>query len=90
MAQKFVNTVQQITFAGKYARPDQKILFVTERCVMELIDGVMTIVEIAPGIDLEKDIMANMGFRPAVAADMKEMDAGLFAETWKGLEATLG
>jgi propionate CoA-transferase len=89
VAKKFVETVQQITFAGKYARPDQKILYVTERCVLELIDGVMTIIEIAPGADLERDIIANMGFRPAVAADVKEMDASLFCEEWNGLETTL-
>lgn len=89
VAKKFVETVQQITFAGKYARPDQKILYVTERCVLELIDGAMTIIEIAPGADLERDIIANMGFRPAVAADVKEMDASLFCEEWNGLETTL-
>lgn len=58
----------------------------TERCVMKLIDGVMTIIEIAPGIDLEKDILANMDFKPAVAEDLKLMDAAIFQEEWGGLK----
>ena len=51
-----------------------------------MIDGKMTIVEIAPGIDLEKDILAHMDFAPAVAKDLKLMDAGIFCEKWGGLE----
>lgn len=89
-SRKFVDEVQQITFSGAYARPDQRILYVTERCVLELIDGVMTVIEIAPGVDLERDIIANMDFKPAVSDDLKEMDAGLFMEDWTGLEAILG
>jgi len=88
-AQKFVDTVQQITFAGQYARPDQTILYVTERCVLQLIDGVMTVIEIAPGVDLEKDIFPHMGFKPAVSPNLKEMDAALFREEWGGLGEAL-
>lgn len=89
VAQKFVDTVQQITFAGKYASPDQTILYVTERCVLQLVDGGMTIIEIAPGIDLEKDILAHMGFRPAVSPNLHEMDSRFFEEKWGGLESYL-
>ena len=84
-AQKFVDSVQQITFAGQYARPDQTILYVTERCVLQLIDGVMTVIEVAPGVDLEKDIFPNMGFKPAVSPGCKEMDPAIFREEWGGL-----
>ena len=88
-AQKFVEKVQQVTFSGKYARPDQKILYVTERCVLQLIDGTMTIIEVAPGVDLEKDVVAHMGFRPAISPSLKTMDAALFQEEWNELPAIL-
>ena len=87
---KFVDEVQQITYAGTYARPDQKVLYVTERCVMELRDGVMTIVEVAPGIDVDRDIIAHMDFVPAIADDVREMDPALFQEEWDGLKDVLG
>ena len=83
---KFVKQVQQITFSGKYKKADLKILYVTERCVMELRNGKMTITEIAPGIDLERDILANMDFLPEIAPDVKEMDRRLFCEEWGGLK----
>ena len=82
---KFVPDVEQITFAGKYIKQDQTVLYVTERCVFRLIDGKMTLIEIAPGIDLEKDILANMGFVPEIAENLKIMDAGIFCEDWGGL-----
>ena len=82
---KLLKSVEQITFAGKQIRPDQDVLYVTERCVMKPIDGKMTIIEIAPGIDLEKDILAQMDFVPAVAEDLKTMDPGMFCEQWGGL-----
>ena len=83
---KFVKHVEQITFAGQYVKPGQEVVYVTERCVFRIIDGKMTIVEIAPGLDLEKDILAHMDFAPAVAKDLKLMDAGIFCEKWGGLE----
>ena len=51
----------------------------------KLIDGKLTLIEIAPGIDLEKDILANMDFKPEIAKDLKVMDEGMFRETWGGL-----
>ena len=86
---KFLKNVEQITFAGQYAKQGQEILYVTERCVFKLINGKMTITEIAPGIELEKDILAHMDFMPEVAADLKQMDAGLFCETWGKLKTYL-
>ena len=82
---KFLKNVEQITFSGKYAKPDQTILYVTERGVFRLIDGKMTLEEIAPGIDLEKDILAQMDFMPEISKDLKTMDPGIFCETWGGL-----
>ena len=82
---KFVPEVKQITFAGKYIKPGQSVLYITERCVFKLIDGKMTLVEIAPGIDLQKDILSQMGFTPEIAKDIKTMDPGIFHEQWGGL-----
>ena len=82
---KFVKNVEQITFSAEKAPKDQNVLYVTERCVFKLIDGVLTLTEIAPGIDLEKDILANMDFTPAIADDLKVMDEGMFRENWGGL-----
>lgn len=82
---KFVRDVEQITFAGQYTMPGQSVLYVTERCVFRLIDGKMTLVEIAPGIDLEKDILAQMGFTPEISKNLKAMDTEIFREHWGGL-----
>lgn len=86
---KFVRDVEQITFAGAYIKPDQEVLYVTERCVFKLIDGVLTIVEIAPGIDMQRDIIEQMGFTPAIADNVKYMDEGIFCETWGGLHKVM-
>lgn len=83
--QKFVDTVGQITFAGQYAPEGQEVLYVTERAVFKLINHVFTLVEIAPGIDLQRDVLDQMGFTPAIAEDLKTMDPGIFCETWGGL-----
>ena len=82
---KFLKKVEQVTFAGRYARPDQEILYVTERCVFQLINGKMTIIEIAPGISLERDILNQMQFTPAVSSDLTLMDPRIFNERWDAL-----
>ena len=82
---KFVNHVKQITFSGKYAGENQTVLYITERAVFQLIDKKVTLIEIAPGIHLEKDILANMDFRPEISKDLKLMDSGIFEEHWGGL-----
>ncbi|MCD7867732.1 MAG: acyl CoA:acetate/3-ketoacid CoA transferase [Clostridiales bacterium] len=82
---KFVEKVGQITFAGQYAPENQEVLYVTERAVFKLIDHKMTLIEIAPGIDLQKDVLDCLGFRPEIAPDLKEMDAAIFQEHWGGL-----
>ncbi len=79
---KFVKNVEQITFSAEKAPKEQNILYVTERCVFKLIDGKLTLTEVAPGIDIEKDILANMEFTPAIAENVKTMDANIFSETW--------
>ncbi|MCU0687268.1 MAG: acyl CoA:acetate/3-ketoacid CoA transferase [Polyangiaceae bacterium] len=62
---KFVPAVEQITFSGAYAaQKRQDVLYVTERCVFRLTPEGLELSEIAPGIDLEDDVLALMGFRP--------------------------
>ena len=84
---KFVRDVEQVTFSGAQAtRNAQKVVYVTERAVFELVDGVMTLTEIAPGIDLQTQILDQMDFVPAIAQPLREMDPGLFREEWGGLK----
>ena len=80
-----MDTVGQVTFAGQYSPEGQEVLYVTERAVFKLIDGKVTLIEVAPGIDVEKDVIAAMGFRPEISPDLKTMDPGIFCETWGGL-----
>jgi len=78
---KFVKEVQQITFSADQAiKNNQEILYVTERCVFKLTkDGVM-LTEIAPGIDLEKDILSHMEYKPLISDNLKLMDERIFRE----------
>ena len=69
---KFVKEVEQIGFNGKEAtRKGQEVLYITERAVFKLIDGKVTLIEYAPGLDIERDIIAFMNFRPEVSPDVK-------------------
>ena len=84
---KFLKQVEQITFSGKYAALKNKpILYITERAVFKLIDGVVTLIEIAPGIDLEKNVLAQMDFKPAISPDLKSMPEEIFQPTWGRLK----
>ena len=66
-ARKFVNNVEQITFSGKYAASkSQPVIYVTERCVFQLTPGGLELIEVAPGIDIEKHILAQMDFKPII------------------------
>ncbi|MHC5246952.1 acyl CoA:acetate/3-ketoacid CoA transferase [Enterococcus sp. LJL90] len=77
--QKFVSAVEQITFSGSYARKlEQEVYYVTERAVFELKKEGLTLIEVAPGIDLEKDILDQMAFKPIVSAHLKVMDTAIF------------
>jgi propionate CoA-transferase len=76
---KFVRQVEQITFSGRYAASRrQPVIYITERCVFELTPEGMTLTEIAPGIDLERDILAHMDFKPAISPALKTMDVRIF------------
>jgi propionate CoA-transferase len=87
---KFVDSVEQCTFSGKYARNrGQTALYVTERCVFRLTELGLELVEIAPGIDLEHDILAQMSFQPAIAKNLKTMDARIFCDQPMGIRSAL-
>lgn len=83
---KFKKRVEQITFSGPLAaRQKQQVLVVTERAVFYLTEQGLELREIAPGVDLEKDILAHMEFKPVIAADLKEMDKRIFRTEPMGL-----
>ena len=87
---KFIERVEQVTFSGAYAtRTGLPVLFVTERGVLQLSDGELEVIEIAPGVDLERDILAMMEFRPKISPTLKSMEPALFQPHWGGLQAIL-
>jgi propionate CoA-transferase len=88
--QKLLDEVEQVTFSGAYAiETKQPVLFITERAVFTLEEGQVTLIEIAPGIDLEKDIIGQMGFRPRISPNLKLMPAEIFQPKWGGLRRIL-
>ncbi|HAT34046.1 MAG TPA: acyl CoA:acetate/3-ketoacid CoA transferase [Janthinobacterium sp.] len=83
---KFIEQVEHRTYSGQYALArGQEALFITERCVFRLLPQGLELVEIAPGIDLQRDVLAHMGFTPMISATLKLMDARIFSEDGMGL-----
>ena len=69
---KIVRNVQQVTFNGQLARrKKQKVIYITDLCVFELTEQGLVLTEIAPGLDLEKDILAHVEFDVAVSRELK-------------------
>ncbi len=88
--QRFVKAIEQICYNARVAEEEGRTaLFVTERAVMRPVDGVLEIIEIAPGVDLEKDVMAHMGFRPRVSPQLKRMDRRIFCPEPMNMAADL-
>ena len=80
-ARKFVEAVEHVTFSGAHATArGQSVLYVTERCVFVLADNGLELIEVAPGIDIERDILALMDFKPSIPSDPALMDARIFRE----------
>lgn len=76
---KFVNQVQQISFSAKNAiKNKQVIIYVTERAVFKLTPKGVELIEIAPNVDLKKDILGNMEFKPIISKTLKTMDKKIF------------
>jgi propionate CoA-transferase len=89
-AAKFLASVEQRTFSGQYAAAaGQPVLYVTERCVFRLTPDGLELIEIAPGIDLDKDVLAHVGFTPIINAEPKLMDQRLFLDEPMGLKDEL-
>lgn len=83
---KFVEVVEQRTFSGEHAfKSGQPVLYVTERCVFRLIATGLELSEIAPGVDLERDILSQMAFRPAISPALKMMDPRIFRDEPMGV-----
>jgi len=77
---KFVAKLEQICYNAEMARErGQLALFVTERAVFRVGPDGLELIEVAPGLDVERDVFALMGFRPKVARELRTMDARIFA-----------
>ncbi|MEO8410926.1 MAG: CoA-transferase, partial [Propionivibrio sp.] len=84
---KLIEAVEQVTFSGAMARArGQKIVYVTERCVLELGADGLTVREIAPGVDLQRDVLDQADFALNVDPQLRLMDARLFHDAAMGLE----
>ncbi|MCK6373117.1 MAG: acyl CoA:acetate/3-ketoacid CoA transferase [Zoogloea sp.] len=80
-ASKFVEQVEHRTFSGPEAnRRGTPVLYITERCVFRLGPDGLVLAEVAPGVDIERDILARMDFRPLIPAEPALMDARIFAD----------
>ncbi len=88
---KFVPSVRQVSFNGRLARQrGQQVHYVTERAVFALADDGLVLTEVAPGIDVERDVLGQMGFRPRVADKLLTMDRRLYSTGAMGLAADFG
>lgn len=84
---KFIKSVEQVTFSADYANETgQDVTYITERCVLKLTKEGLMITEIAPGVDMDKDILAHMDFKPLISKDLKLMDEKIFKDELMGLK----
>jgi propionate CoA-transferase len=87
---KFIRAVEQITFSGNYAvEKKQPVLFITERCVFSYGKNGMELIEIAPGVDLQKDILDQMEFKPFMPKEPRLMDERIFRAEPMGIKERL-
>ena len=84
---KFVHTAEHITFSGLVgSQRQQHVTYVTERCVIVLRDGELVVTEIAPGIDLQRNVLDQAEVQLKVAGDLRLMDAAIFKDQPMGLK----
>ena len=84
---KFVPQVEHVTFSGRRARRlGQRVTYVTERCVLRLDNHGLTVTEIAPGIDLDRDVLGQTDLPLHVSPDLRVMDRRLFCPEVMGLD----
>ncbi len=87
---KFIEEVEHRTFSGSHAvAKGQPVLYITERCVFQLTRDGMELIEIAPGVDLYKDILDQMDFQPVMKQPPRSMDARIFQNEPMGLRRAL-
>lgn len=78
---KFIEEVEHRTFSGEQAaKTNKEVLYITERCVFKLTPQGLALTEIAPGVDLQKDILERMAFKPIIQEPLKLMDARIFTD----------
>ncbi|MDH4142107.1 MAG: hypothetical protein OEV61_05810, partial [Chloroflexota bacterium] len=88
---KFVPSVRQVSFNGRLARErGQQVRYITDRAVFALEEDGLVLIEVAPGIDMEREVLQQMGFRPRVADDVRPMDERIYAAGAMGLAADFG
>lgn len=87
---KFLKQVEQVTFSGEYAvRQGKPVYYITERCVFTLTPSGLELIEVAPGIDIQKDILAAMDFTPIIKDPPRLMDERIFKPGPMGLKDDL-
>ena len=87
---KFVDEVEHRTFSGpEAARRGKEVIYITERCVFRLTAAGLELTEIAPGVDLQKDILDRMAFRPIINGEPALMDARIFRDEPMGIRPEL-
>jgi propionate CoA-transferase len=85
-ATKVVTRVAHVTFNGARAfERGQTVHYITERCVFRLVRSGLELIEIAPGVDLQSDVLDLLQFRPAVADEVRIMDPAIFGDPLMGL-----
>lgn len=85
---KFIKKVEQITFSGELgAQKGQDVIYITERAVFRLVEGGIKLIEIAPGVDLEKDILYQMEFTPLISDNLSLMPSRYFYPQKTGLKS---
>jgi propionate CoA-transferase len=83
---KFVPQVREVSFSGRLARErGQQVRYVTDRAVFALEEDGLALIEVAPGVDVERDVLARMGFRPRLADDLRTTDLRVYATGPMGL-----
>ncbi|MBI1206232.1 MAG: acyl CoA:acetate/3-ketoacid CoA transferase [Azospirillum sp.] len=85
-SRKFIKQVEHVTFSGAFAAErGREVLYVTERCVFKLVPGGLELIEVAPGIDVDRDVLAHMAFKPFLR-DVRLMDRRIFEPGAIGLK----
>ncbi|MEM0196589.1 MAG: CoA-transferase [Sulfolobales archaeon] len=87
---KFVGKVYKVVYSGPHGvSRGQNVLFITERAVFRLTEGGLELVEVAPGVDIDKHILSKMEFKPKISKNLREMSKELFNEKPIGLRNTI-